>query len=148
MQEYFADEKKKFLTSLLGMSSLTEYTFNRVVRDPKQLDLFLLSHMGDPFLYSETDSVGGVTHVYTNEPERTTSTQEALAHQLSRYPDPPRTAAGPVSTVIVKVANGGTGRSGIPTGSIVFGTNEEPLSVDPSLSFNPVTKTLGVLSVS
>jgi hypothetical protein len=126
--------------------STIRYTFNKVVQDPDQLDLFLITHMGDPFLRSEVE--GAVTHVYTSEQDSSTTTQQIISNHFDRYPDPPRSARGPASTVVVEVTKGGTGRTMIPSGSIVFGMDGAPLSADSSLVFDPVTKTLGVLNIS
>jgi hypothetical protein len=129
------------------MTSITRYTFDKAVQDTKQLDLFLVSHMGDPFLFSETNVVEGCTYVHTSEQESAASTQDAIAAQLERYPDPPTSARGPVSTVLVDVSSGGTGRATFPSNSIILGMEEGPLSVDETLKFDPMTKTLGVASI-
>jgi hypothetical protein len=128
------------------MSSTTRYSFDRVVQDTRQLDMFLLSHMGNPFIQSQTQ--GDVTYIYTSEQVTSQTTQDDIARQLDRYPDPPQAAAGPACSVITEVSSGGTGRNAIPAGSILFGADDEPLSTDSSLNFDPNTKTLGVISIT
>ncbi|KAJ3032772.1 hypothetical protein HDV00_007144 [Rhizophlyctis rosea] len=102
--------------------------------------------MGDPFLYSQVN--GASTYVYTIESAPSAATQSIIENRMGRYPDPAPTSRGPKATVVIDVTRGGTGRSAIPAGTILFGQDFGPLSTDTTFKFDNTSRSLTVTAIS
>ncbi|KAJ3033248.1 hypothetical protein HDV00_006570 [Rhizophlyctis rosea] len=128
------------------MATGSYYIYARIVRDALQLERFLKTHMGDPFVPSALDASG--ISIYTSEPAISASTQAAIQAYLNKYPDPAPSSRGPKATIVMDVKRGGTGRSVIPAGAILFGQDLSPLSSDTKFKYDNATKSLTVSAIS
>jgi trimeric autotransporter adhesin len=122
------------------------YAYATAVRDATQLNSFFRTHMGDPFLFSETD--GGTTYINTSETSTTEVTRARAESILGKYPNPAPQSRGPKASIVIDVKRGGTGRSAIPTGTILFGQDLNPLSSDATFKYDNATKSLTVTAIS